>query len=143
MFARKGLYPGVGLNYVDELGQIVSSTSFTFLVMIAITFVLKTTNQYSRLILSITWLLCLGFIPLGRYLVRRLLIRLQLWGEPVVIIGNSQKVWSLVEHFRINLQLGLRPVAVLKNDQCAGCTLGVHTQDCALYDSGASAGAFR
>ena len=73
--------------------------------------------------------MCLGFIPLGRYLVRRSLIRLQLWGEPVVIIGNSQKVWSLVEHFRINLQLGLRPVAVLKDDQCAGCSLGVHTQD--------------
>jgi Undecaprenyl-phosphate galactose phosphotransferase WbaP len=129
MFTRKGLYPGVGLNYVDELGQIVSSTSFTFLVMIAITFVLKTTSSYSRLILSITWLLCLGFIPLSRYLVRRFLIHLQLWGEPVVIIGNSQKVWSLVEHFRINLQLGLRPVAVLKDDQCAGCTLGAHTQD--------------
>ena len=82
MFARKGLYPGVGLNYVDELGQIVSSTSLTFLVMIAITFVLKTTNYYSRLILSITWLLCLGFIPFGRYLVRRL-------SDPFAIMGGT------------------------------------------------------
>ena len=135
MFSRKGLYPGVGLNYVDELGQIMSSTSFTFLVMIAVTFVLKTTNYYSRLVLSITWVLCLGLLPLSRYLVRRFLIHLRLWGEPVVIIGDSQKVWSLEEHFRVNLQLGLRPVAVLKDDQCAGCTL-VHTQDsaCAILE---------
>jgi Undecaprenyl-phosphate galactose phosphotransferase WbaP len=125
MFARRGLYPGVGLNYVEELGQIVTSTSFTFLVMIGITFVLKTTSYYSRLILSIAWL----FIPLTRYVMRRLLIRWHLWGEPVVIIGNSQKVVPLVEHFRINLQLGLRPVAVLRDDQCEGCTLSIHTPE--------------
>ncbi len=129
MFARKGLYPGIGLNYIDELGQIVSSTSYTFLMMIAITFVLKTTNYYSRMIISITWLLCLGFIPLNRYFLRRFLIRLQLWGEPVVIIGHAQKVLPLVEHFKINLQLGLRPVAVLSDDQCADCIRGVHRSE--------------
>jgi Undecaprenyl-phosphate galactose phosphotransferase WbaP len=129
MFARKGLYPAVGMNYVGELQQTASSTSFTFLVMIGITFVFKTTGYYSRLILSITWLLCLGFIPLSRYIVRRLLIRMQLWGEPVVIIGNSRKVFPLVEHFKINLQLGLRPVAVLNDDLCTGCTRGSHSPD--------------
>jgi Undecaprenyl-phosphate galactose phosphotransferase WbaP len=136
MFVRKGLYPGVGLSFVDELGQIVTTTSFTFLVMLAVTFVLKTTSHYSRLILSITWLLCLVFIPLNRYLMRRLLIHMRLWGEPVVIIGNSQKILSLVEHFRINLQLGLRPVAVLRDDQCTACSSDAHSPEetCAILD---------
>lgn len=129
MFARNGLYPGVGLNYVDELRQLVSSTSFTFLLMIGITFILKTTSIYSRLIFIITWLLCLALIPSSRYMMRRVLIRLQLWGEPVVIIGNSQKAEPLVEHFKINLQLGLRPVAILRDDQCATCILTDHNQD--------------
>lgn len=129
MFARKGLYPALGLNYVDELRLTASSTSFTFLVILGLTFVLKTTAHYSRLILMITWLLCLGFIPLGRYVIRRLLIRWHLWGEPVVIIGDSQTAAPLAEHFRINLQLGLRPVAVLWDDRCAGCSLSVHTPD--------------
>jgi Undecaprenyl-phosphate galactose phosphotransferase WbaP len=134
MFARKGLYPGVGLNYVDELRQITSSTSFAFLLMLSITFVLKTTVYYSRLILIISWLLSLAFIPASRYLLRRLMIRSKLWGEPVVIIGNSQKTMQLVEHFGINLQLGLRPVAVLQDDRCAGCVAGDHTreQDCTI-----------
>jgi Undecaprenyl-phosphate galactose phosphotransferase WbaP len=129
MFARNGLYPGVGLNAIDELRRIVSSTSFTFLVMLGITFALKTTHYYSRLILIITWLLGLAFIPVSRYMMRRLLIRLKLWGEPVVIIGDSKKILPLAEHFRENLQLGLRPVAVLRNDQCDGCALSVHTSD--------------
>jgi Undecaprenyl-phosphate galactose phosphotransferase WbaP len=129
MFARKGLYPGVGLNYVDELRHIASSTSFAFMVMLGITFILKTTAYYSRLLLMITWLLGLILIPASRYVMRRLMIRLKLWGEPVVIIGNSHKVLPLAEHFRINLQLGLRPVAVLEDDQCAGCVLNAHTPD--------------
>lgn len=129
MFARNGLYPGVGLNYVDELRKIVSSTSFTFLVILGITFVLKTTSYYSRLIFVITWILCLAFMPVSRYMMRRLLIRLGLWGEPVVIIGDSKKVLQLAEHFRINLQLGLRPVAVLRDDQCANCAFSAHTAD--------------
>jgi len=136
LFARKGLYPGVGLNYVEELRQITSSTSFAFLLMLGITFVLKTTWYYSRLILSITWLLGLAFIPASRYLLRRFMIRSKLWGEPVVIIGNSQKTIRLVEHFKTNLQLGLRPVAVLHDDQCAGCVLSGHTPDqvCTIKD---------
>jgi Undecaprenyl-phosphate galactose phosphotransferase WbaP len=136
MFARKGLYPGVGLNYVDELRQITSSTSFAFLLMLGITFVLKTTLYYSRLILIITWLLSLAFIPVSRYLIRRFMIRSKLWGEPVVIIGNSQKTMWLVEHFKTNLQLGLRPVAVLNDDQCAGCVLSGHIPDqvCTIKD---------
>jgi Undecaprenyl-phosphate galactose phosphotransferase WbaP len=129
MFARKGLYPAVGLNYIDELRQLASSASFAFLVMLAITFVLKTTSIYSRLILVLTWLLALAFIPASRYLVRRLLIRWRLWGEPVVIIGDDEKALPLAEHFKINLQLGLRPVAVLPDDRCDGCTVSVHAED--------------
>ena len=134
MFGRNGLYPGVGLNYVDELRKIVSSTSFTFLVILGITFLLKTTHYYSRLILIITWLVALAFIPVGHYLIRRLLIHLQLWGDPVVIIGNTQKAIPLAEHFKGNPQLGLRPVAVLRNDQCKSCALSAHTSNttCAI-----------
>ena len=134
MFARNGLYPGVGLNSVDELQKIVSSTSITFLVMLGITFMLKTTHYYSRLILIITWLLALVFIPVGHYIMRKLLIRLQVWGEPVVIIGHTRKVLPLAEHFKANPQLGLRPVAVLRSDPCKSCTLSDHTSDsiCAI-----------
>ena len=127
MFGRNGLYPGVGLNYVDELRKIVTNTSFTFLIILGITFLLKTTQYYSRLILIITWLLALTFIPVGHYLIRRLLIRLHLWGDPVVIIGSAKKALPLAEHFKGNPQLGLRPIAILRSDQCKSCLLNEHT----------------
>jgi Undecaprenyl-phosphate galactose phosphotransferase WbaP len=99
------------------------------MMMLGITFILKTTATYSRLLLVISWLLGLIMIPAGRYLMRGLLIRLQVWGEPVAIIGNSQNVHRLAEHFQTHLHLGLRPVAVLQDDECAGCTLRAHTSE--------------
>jgi hypothetical protein len=42
-FLRRGLYPPVGMNYVDELRHIVTTVSLVFLIMIGVTFVFKTT----------------------------------------------------------------------------------------------------
>ncbi len=115
-FLRKGLYPAMGMNYIYELKEIVSSASFAFLIVIGVTFVLKTTSIYSRLALVMIWLLTLILIPLGRYLTRRLLIRVHRWGEPVAIIGGLKKDGGIGEYFRINLHLGLMPVVTLQDD---------------------------
>ena len=115
-FGRKGLYPAVGLNYVEELRETFSSSSFTFLILIGMTFFIKTTSLYSRLALLLIWALCQVTIPTGRYAIRRLLIRLHLWGEPVAVIGDLSKDLALAEYFQINLQLGLRPVAILRDE---------------------------
>jgi Undecaprenyl-phosphate galactose phosphotransferase WbaP len=116
MFFRKGLYPAVGLSYVEELRDVVSSTTFAFLILIGVTFLLKTSYIYSRLILVFIWSLSLILIPVGRYFVRKLFILLHLWGEPVAIIGDLHKGPALAEYFRTNLQLGFRPVAVLRDE---------------------------
>lgn len=112
-FARRGLYPAVGLNYVDELQHIFSSINFAFFILIGVTFILKNTVIYSRLILLFTWSLSLVLIPTGRFLVRRLLIGWRLWGEPVIIIGDPEKALPLAEYFTLNRQFGIRPAAVL------------------------------
>jgi Undecaprenyl-phosphate galactose phosphotransferase WbaP len=115
-FGSKGLYPAVGLNYIDELREILGSSTFAFLILIGVTFLLKTSSVYSRLMLIIIWALSLVLIPVDRYLVRTLFIRLHLWGEPVAIVGDLHKDLALAKYFRINLQLGLRPVAVLRDE---------------------------
>ena len=81
------------------------------------TFILKITSSYSRLALLLIWALCQATIPAGRYVVRRLLIRMNLWGEPVAIIGDLSQDVALAKYFRINLQLGLRPIIIFR-DEC-------------------------
>lgn len=128
LFGRNGLYPGIGMNYVEELRRIVISTSFAFMVMVGITFILKTTSYYSRIALVISWLLALAIVPLSRYFMRQWMIRLKLWGEPVMIIGNLQKTLKIKEKFETNPHLGLRPVAMVQDDHGADYTHGIHTE---------------
>lgn len=114
-FYRRGLYPAVGIHYVKELREIVSSTSFTFLIIIGVTFLLKTSTIYSRLMIFAIWGLCLFLIPTARYLARRLMIHWHAWGEPVVVIGDLHGDTHLADFFALNMQLGLRPVGVLRD----------------------------
>lgn len=115
-FYRKGLYPTVGVNYVVELQNIVSCICFSFFIMISITFLLKTTASYSRLLLLFAWMLSLLFVPASRYLLCKLLFRLRLWGEPVAIIGNPKTILQLGEYLRINIQFGFRPKALFHDE---------------------------
>lgn len=116
-YFRKGLYPAVGMSYEDELREIVSSTSFTYLILIGVTFLLKTTSVYSRLFLVVLWFFSIVLIPALRYLTRRFFIWLHLWGEPVAIIGHLPSDKDFVDFLRVNLQLGLRPVVTLCDEK--------------------------
>lgn len=113
LFFRKGLYPSVGIHYVDELKYIVGSTALAYLIIIGVTFLLQTGLIYSRFILFLSGILSLILIPLSRYLIRRPLIKWRLWGEPSLIIGDQISARSLQNYFMVNLQLGIRPIAVL------------------------------
>lgn len=115
LFLRRGLYPPVGMHYADELRNIVTTVTLAFLIIVGVTFVFKTTVTYSRLVLILTWVLCLPLIPLNRYLIRRLLIRLGLWGESVVFVGDLQKAQSMAVYFKARLQYGILPVAVFSD----------------------------
>ena len=125
-FARNGLYPAVGLNYVEELQGIVTTVSFVFLILVAYTFLVNITQAYSPLRLLFAWLLSVGFIPLARYIVRKILIRFKLWGDPVMIIGDLEVVLPLADYFKHKPQLGLRPAAVLCPDNCEPALAGAY-----------------
>lgn len=124
LFLRRGLYPPIGMHYADELRHLVSTTTLAFLIMIGVTFAFKTTSAYSRIELVLTWLVCLPLIPFGRYIMRRVLIRLGLWGESVVIVGNLPKARAVADYFRERLQYGILPVAVLSDQRHADDSSG-------------------
>ena len=90
-YAWNGLYPGVGMNPVEELHRISTSTSAVFLLVTAASFWVRAGASYSRLVIAISWLLALALVPSGRWIVRRLAIRAGLWGEPVAVIGYGPR----------------------------------------------------
>ena len=116
-FYTRGLYPAVGLNKVEEISSIVAGINFAFLVLLAITLGLKTSAYYSRLVLILSWLICLVIIPMARNWVKIILVHIKIWGERVAIIGDLDKALPLAGYFKRHPEFGIRPVVALRHGE--------------------------
>ena len=112
-YAWNGLYPGVGMNPVEELRRISTSTSAVFLLVTAASFWVRVGASYSRIVIAIAWLLALAFVPAGRWVIRQIAIRMGVWGEPVAVIGYGPESRKIVLYLLRKLHLGLHPVMVI------------------------------
>ena len=111
------LYPGIGISATEELRRLTVSTTLLFLIVITLTFLLKTSEIYSRLIFFMAWLIALFCIPLARRLIRWICIRLRIWGEPVGVVGfPDRRVAEIADFFTKFPQKGIVPKAIFVNE---------------------------
>jgi Undecaprenyl-phosphate galactose phosphotransferase WbaP len=112
-FAWRGLYPGVGLSPVEELRRLAVSTSVVFVLATAVTFWVRTAEAYSRSVFASAWMFSLILLPLLRMFIRNMAVSLNIWGEPVAVVGYGPQGRRVVDFLCENLRFGLRPVAVI------------------------------
>lgn len=120
MYALRGLYPGVGLGVVEEFRRLTLSTSVMFLLIITITYLVRGAEQYSRLVMGLTYLFALGLVPLGRVLMRHLAVHAGVWGEPVAVIGPLSEAARLAGNLQRDPKLGLRPLVLVSDEPVDG-----------------------
>jgi Undecaprenyl-phosphate galactose phosphotransferase WbaP len=111
-----GLYPGYGLDQVEELRR--QSYAVAASMFVTIIFILAIQIEGSLL----SWLMLgLGFLglallaPLLRYYVKWGMMKTRLWGKPVLILGTGKNKESLPEALQKEWELGFRPISVLEN----------------------------
>jgi Undecaprenyl-phosphate galactose phosphotransferase WbaP len=114
VFALRDLYPAVGLNPVDELRITTSTTSLIFLMLLAGTFWFKSTDTYSRLILTLAWLFSLVLVQVDRWLLR--IVGKSFWGEPIVVFGEGPNTDHIVNYLQSHHHLGLNPLMILRGN---------------------------
>jgi len=113
--ALLGLYPGYGLSSVEELRKQTLALFATVAIIAVLAFALLMSGMLSRLLLF-AW--CLGLLvltPVVRYFVKRALIRVGLWGKPVVVLGAGKAGAQMLAILRRERQLGFNPIAVFDN----------------------------
>lgn len=115
--ALMGLYPGYGLDPVEELRRQTYAASATLAATAVFGFAFHFGDLMSRLLVLLSFLGLLFLAPLVRSLVKGRLRRLGLWGKPVVIMGAGEPGAQIVRLFREQWRLGYRPVAVFDNNQ--------------------------
>lgn len=114
-YALAGLYPGYGLSPVERLRRRVQVTFLLFLLLVAWEWVFLREGWSRGLLgLSMGWALLL--VPLGEALAREGLVRLGLWGVPVLILGAGRTGALVARALSREKALGLRPVGFLDDD---------------------------
>jgi lipopolysaccharide/colanic/teichoic acid biosynthesis glycosyltransferase len=106
-----GLYSGYGLTAPDELRRQTYGTVATLAITTLFAFAFQSGGQLSRLLIAICFVERLLVAPLVRHFVKWALMRVGLWGKPVVVIGVGEMGGYLVRRLKVEWALGLRPIS--------------------------------
>ncbi len=113
--AALGLYPGFGMDQVEELRRQTFALLATLTIIVVFAFVSELDDSLSRIFLF-AWAVGLLLVaPLARYFVKALMMRYGLWGKPVVVLGGHEAGAQIVNILQKEWQLGFRPVGFFYN----------------------------
>ena len=115
-YSMIGLYPGIGIGPVEELRRLTIATSIVFLILGSLSFFFRNAYQYSRVTFILSWLVALMLVPIGRHLLRKLLISLGFWGEPIAIVGFGGQGKHVYQFLLANRGYGLMPKCIVNVD---------------------------
>src|SRR5215211_434336 len=110
--ALLGLYPGYGLGAVEELRRQTYAVAATLAITTVVAFAFQIGDSLSRLLVGLNFLGLLLLAPLVRYFAKWLMMKLGLWGKPVVIMGAGESGKQLVRTLQTEWGLGFKPIAV-------------------------------
>ena len=110
-----GLYPGYGLDAPEELRRQTYATFATLAITLLFAVTLQAEDILSRLLLFTGFLGLLALAPLARHFVKLALMRVRLWGKPVMIMGSGETGALIVRLLKQEWEMGLTPIAVFDN----------------------------
>jgi Undecaprenyl-phosphate galactose phosphotransferase WbaP len=116
MYHGVALYPGAGLGPAEELRRGSIATTACYLLLASATFVSKTSNQYSRAVFLIAWMLSLALLPALRAGLRSWLAGRPWWGASCAIFGGGDALHHVLHVLRRHPEYGLKPCAVVAED---------------------------
>ncbi len=114
-FYLKGLYPGFGIDVIDELRSVTYSISVVYALLAGLTFLVKD-GEFSRFMFIMSWGASLFILPFGRSIIRKFLACKSWWGIPVIIIGAGKTGETIITSLKKHSYIGLRPVVAVDDD---------------------------
>ena len=115
-FYLRGLYPGFGIDVVEELKTLTYSITIVFALVASLSYLVKGAWDYSRLVFLLSWIISLTLVPLGRSAIKKYFCNKTWWGIPVVILGAGATGEMVIKSLQKHKFLGLRPILAIDDD---------------------------
>ena len=110
--ALLGLYPGYGLDSVEQLRRHSYSVLWTLAILAVCALGFQIGDLLSRLLLILVFLGLLVCAPVARYFVKLSMKEFGLWGKSAVILSYKGAGKTVAENLKLNWGLGYKPVAI-------------------------------
>lgn len=113
--ALQGLYPGYGMNEVEELRRQTYASLATLAIAATFALAFQIGDAVSRLLVGLVFLGLLLFSPFMRQFTKKWLAKNGVWGNPVIILGSKETGVQVEKLLSNEWTLGYRPVAVVES----------------------------
>ncbi len=101
----------------EETRLILKNTTISIIIVMLLTFILRKERVYSRAVFILLWILSLIFIPLFRFLTKKLLGRFGLWRRNVLIAGAGSTGVRVAKEIGMNPYIGYNVAGFLDDDR--------------------------
>lgn len=110
-------YSLIGTNPIEELRKLTTVTTAVYLIVIMALFLVKQTDNQSRLTFLMAWLFSAVFLPMSRALIKHMFASQAWWGTPVFVLGAGKTAEVLISKLHSQPGLGLKPIACFDDDK--------------------------
>lgn len=113
MFAYGDLYPSIGMSFWEESKKILKSTMVAFAAVVIMTFITKTSVNFSRTVVVMAFLISILMLPAMRKSMRSFLRMLGLWEKAIVLIGTEAAAREVLCNLKKHPDWGYIPAGVV------------------------------
>lgn len=110
--ASLGLYQSISLPPQREVKALFLMTSLMYGLILAVLFLAKSGDMYSRLVILGSWAATVFTLPVLRGICRRRFSRSRWWCTPLIILDRSHMGRELWHYIRRHPERGLTPVEI-------------------------------
>lgn len=93
-------------DFWQETRKIIKSLAISYLLTLTLLALMKTNEEYSRLFITIYFVLAIIAIPLFRRFIKRALYSFDFFNKKVLVIGHKPQKEKLLQEFKNNFYLG-------------------------------------
>lgn len=104
-------------SFWDETRLLLKSTTISFFFLMIAVFITQQYFLFSRVIIILAWIFSLILLPALRYLIKRIVVRLNLWKKKVIIINSYNSFSILIDAINHNRTLGYEIVGCFTDNR--------------------------
>ncbi len=105
------------LVFWEETRLIFKNTTLSIAIIMLFVFLLRKERGFSRAIFILLWFFSLIFIPMNRFLIKKLLSRLGLWRRNVLIAGAGSTGLRIAKEIMMTPYIGYNVAGFLDDDR--------------------------